>query len=1074
MKKQLALLTALSIACGSPVVYDGIFSSGFTAVAQAQRATGTVVDETGEPLPGVSVIVAGKPGGVTTDIDGKFSLSAKPGDVLKLSYIGYKPMEIKFDGQPINVAMQPDAANLDEVVVTALGIKKDKKSLGYAIDDIGADELMRNKTSNALNSLSGKIAGVNITQAGGGAGEGAQIILRGGTSLERDNQPLIVVDGVIYDNSTSVAGNSAFDGTQAASTTNSNRLMDINPEDIENMSVLKGPAAAALYGSRAANGVVIITTKKGANEGNVEINVSAKYITQWVKNLPKTQKRYGHGNFQDQYNSDGDYIGTQYLDFNGGSSSYNAWGQEITGATYNNIDDFYQTGGAWDTNISVAGGSKTGSFYLSGSFYDQDGVIPTTGYKKSTFRFNGDQKWKMLTFGANVAYSQARTAKTLTSAGLYGNGGSSGGALMGVNTWAPDMNMKQYLDEDGNRYAVFGDQIDPWNDKTNPYWILNKNKIKDQTDRFTGSFNIRADIADWWWISFRTGIDTYTYDDSKVIGAGGTNKELWQKGMYVENDYRHQYISTNLMTNFNKSFGDFGFNLLGGLTTDDTHTWSNYRMAWNFTVPEFYSFSNATDVNKKFESTTTRKRLVGVYGEFRADWKNTVFLTVTGRNDWSSTLPIENRSYFYPSVSGSFVFTELMQPSEWLTFGRVRASWARVGKDTSAYQLDTPAWAVQEFLGGYEGTAAYWQAGNPYLKPEISESTELGLELRLFNGRLKFDYAYYTNNSYNQIMSPRLSNATGYILRSVNAGDVYNKGMELSIGGTLIENKDWTWESSINMAGNRGTVKHLMAGMEVLYVTDAQLGNVKAASFNDGHFMALTGAHWLYDTKGNTILDENNMPKKNNDSNSYAGNREPTFTGGWNNNLRWKDWSLNMLWEFRVGGVVYNGTNYAMTAAGTSYLTGDRETLTITGVHQNGTDKDGNPTYSEPQSTTYEADKTYTYNSKTVSGRWLINNYYQDYYLYETDNWLKKVNSLRLRSISLSYSVPQAALAKTKVIKRAVVTASASNLLLFTNYDGDPEVAAAGSGRSGSSSVGIDYCGVPSTASFAFGVNLTF
>lgn len=1067
MKKQLALLTALSIACGSPIVYDGIFSSGFTAVAQAQRATGTVVDETGEPLPGVSVIVAGKPGGVTTDIDGKFSLSAKPGDVLKLSYIGYKPMEIKFDGQPINVAMQPDAANLDEVVVTALGIKKDRKALGYAIDEINSEELMRNKTSNAVTSLSGKIAGVNITQAGGGAGEGAQIVLRGGTSLERDNQPLFVVDGVIYDNSTSVAGNSAFDGTQAASTTNSNRVMDINPEDIESMSVLKGPAAAALYGSRAANGVVIITTKRGNQDGNVEVNVNAKYISQWAVRLPKTQKKYGHGYWQDQYDSaTGAYTGTNYND-----QSYNAWGKEIDGQVYDNVGDFYQTGGAWDTNVSVAGGSKNNTFYLSGSYYDQDGIIPTTGYKKATFRFNGEQKWKVFTFGANVAYSQARTRKTLTSAGLYGGGGS--GALYAVDTYAPDLDMKHYLNEDGTRFHLL-DGEESYEGKTNPYWVINKNTIKDHTDRFTGNLSIKADITDWWWISFRSGIDTYTYNDSKIIAAGGVQKKSWADGMFAENDYRHQYISTNLMTNFSKTFGDFSFNLLGGFTTDDTHTWSNYRMAWEFIVPEFYSFANAGETSKKFESKSSRKRLMGVYGEFRADWRNTVFLSVTGRNDWSSTLPIENRSYFYPSFSGSFVFTELMQPNDVLSFGRVRASWARVGKDTSAYQLSTAAWAVQEFLGGYMGTAAYWQAGNPYLKPEISESTELGLELRFFNNRLKFDYAFYTNNSFNQIMSPRLSNFTGYILRSVNAGDVYNKGMELSIGGTAIDTKDWTWETTLNMAGNRGTVRHLMDGVDVLYVTDVQMGGAKAASYNDGVFMGLEGGKWLYDAKGNVILDKNNMPQKSEKANLYVGNREPKFTGGWNNNLRWKNWSLNMLWEFRVGGMVYNGTKYAMTAAGTSALSGDRESITISGVHQTGTDNDGNPIYGEVETHTYDADKTYTYNDKTVSGRWLINNYYQDYYLWEANNWTTKVNSLRLRTISLSYSVPKAALAKTKVIKNAVVTASASNILLFTNYDGDPEVAAAGSGVTGSSSVGFDYCGVPSTASFAFGVNLTF
>ncbi|MDE6714849.1 MAG: SusC/RagA family TonB-linked outer membrane protein [Muribaculaceae bacterium] len=1061
MKRQLSLIVALSLACGMPVMFNSASAVGFTAVAQTQKATGTVTDASGEPLIGATVMVKGTTTGTTTDLDGKFSLNAKPGATLLVSYVGYAAKEVKYNGAPLSITLDNNSAELDEVVVTALGIKKDKKSLGYAIDDINAEELMRNKTSNAVNSLSGKIAGVNITQAGGAPGAGAQIILRGGTSLERDNQPLFVVDGVIYDNSTTVAGNSAFDGTQATSTTSSNRVMDINPEDIENMSVLKGPAAAALYGSRAANGVVIITTKKG-QEGSVEVNLSAKYITQWATNVAQSQKKYGHGFWQDQYDkTSGAYTGTDYNDF-----AYTAWGKEIDGEVYDNINDFFKTGGAWDTNLSVAGGSKNNSFYLSGSYYDQDGIIPTTGYKKATFRFNGEQKWKIFTFGANVAYSQANTNKTLTSAGLYGNAGT--GTLNGVFSWAPDMDMKHYLNEDGSRYRVFGDRLNPWDEKTNPYWILNKNQIKDNTERFTGNFNIKADITDWWWISYRMGIDSYLFTDQKTIGADGVNKQLWQKGMFAQNDYRHQYVSTNLMTNFSKTFGDFGFNLLLGLTTDDTRTSSNYRMAWNFTVPEFYSFSNATDNNKKFESTRTQKRLVGVYGEFRADWKNTIFLTVTGRNDWTSTLPLNNRSYFYPSVSGSVVFTEFLPKTDWLSFGRVRASWARVGKDTSPYATTTSLWAAQEMLGGFAGNAAYWQSGNPTLKPEISESTALGLELRLFNNRLKFDYAFYTNNSYNQIMSPRLSNATGYILRSVNAGDVYNKGMELSIGGTAIQTKDWTWETSINMAGNRGTVKNLMQGVDILYVTDVQVGSTKACSYPNGHFMSLSGTHWQYDDKGNVVLDKDNLPVKDTKTNVYVGNREPKFTGGWNNNLTWKDWSFSMLWEFRVGGMVYNGTQYAMTSAGISKLTEGRETLTITGVHK--TD-DG---YTEPETYTFEADKSYTMGKTTVSGHNLIKSYYTDYYLYESNNWLTKVNSLRLRSISLSYSVPKAALAKTKCIKRAVITASASNLLLFTNYDGDPEVAVAGSGRTGSSSVGIDYCGVPSTASFAFGVNLTF
>lgn len=1057
---SLVLLALFGTTSFAPVYASGAEGvQNSQSIQQTKKITGKVVDSAGEPVVGASVLVKEAGTGSVSDLDGKFTVEAAQGYTLMISFVGYRTTEIKVTNESFYlVTLSDDAQALNEVVVTAMGIKKDRKSLGYAVEDIDSEELMRNKSVNPINSLAGKIAGVNITQGGGAAGSGSQIILRGGTSLERDNQPLFVVDGVIYDNSTNILGNSAFDGSTSTASTNANRVMDINPEDIENMSVLKGPAAAALYGSKAAAGVVIITTKKG-KEGAVEVNFSTKYTTQWATNLPKTQRKYGRGFVEDQYDAAGNYTGTTYNDF-----SYNSWGEPIAEGvpTYNNIDDFFKQGGAWDTNLSVAGGTKNSNFYLSGSYYNQDGIIPTTGYEKATFRFNGEQKWKMFTFGANVAYSQANTDKTLTSAGLYGSSGS--GTMEGVYRWSPVDDMTHYMNEDGTRYRMFGDRLDVTEERDNPYWILNKNKLQDNTERFTGSFSVKADITDWWWISYRMGIDSYTTDDSKVIAAGGVYKLDWQKGMYSENSYRYKYLSTNLMTNFNKSFGDFNFNLMLGTSTDDTRTWSNYRMAWNFEVPGFYSFDNATNENRDFSSSRTQKRLVGVFGEFRADWKNTLFLTVSGRNDWSSTLPIENRSYFYPSVSGSFVFTELLPKSDWLSFGKVRASWARVGKDTSPYALETALWPSQSFLGGLTGVSNYWQAGNAALKPEITESTEIGLEMRFFNNRLRFDYAFYTNNSYNQIMSPRLSNATGYILRSVNAGDVYNKGMELSIGGTPIQTKDWTWETTVNLSGNRGTVKNLMEGVEILYVTDVQVGNAKAASFPDGNFMAISGSEWKRDEQGRVVLDKNGLPTKGTNANLEIGNREPTFSGGWNNTLSYKGWSLNMLWEFRVGGHVYNGTEYAITLAGVSELSANRERIEVSGVNTNG----------EYVTNVFEADKTYMYNGKETSGKTIIANYYQDIYPNETANFMTKVNALRLRTLSLSYNLPKSWLLKTNVIKRAMITATANNILLFTNYNGDPEVAAAGSGAVGSSSVGIDYCGVPATASFSFGINLTF
>ena len=1059
MKKQFSLLVALSLACGAPsILVDS--PVGFTAVAQTMKATGVITDASGEPLIGATVMLKGTKRGVTTDVNGHFSIDAPNGSTLIVSYVGMVTREIKVGGKPVNVTLEGGNA-LDEVVVTALGIKREKKSLGYAVDDINAEELMKNKNTNAINSLAGKIAGVSITQSSGSAGAGSQIILRGGTSLERDNQPLFVVDGVIYDNSTSSIGNSAYDGMLANATSNSNRIMDINPEDIENMSVLKGPAAAALYGSRAAAGVVLITTKQG-KEGAVEVNLNAKYTTSWVHKLPEQQKTYARGYYTSDEN--GNAVLQDYT-----TQSWGAKISETGGQWYDNVGNFFENSGAWDTNLSIAGGNKNGKFFLSGSFYDQDGIIPTTGFTKTTFRFNGEQKWKMLTFGANVAYSQSRTDKTLTSAGLYGSSGN--GSMTALYNFAGSDDMRHYLNEDGSKYRMFADRQNLEDDIENPYWMLDNYKMKDNTERFTGNFSVKADIFDWWWVSYRMGIDSYTTENSNRIGEGAAVKALWQNGMLSATSLRYQYLSTNLISNMNKQFGDFNVNLMLGTSTDYTKSTTNYRWGWGFEIPGFYSFGNIKDANKKFAQAHSRKRLLGVFGEVRADWKNTVFLTVTGRNDWSSTLPVENRSYFYPSVSGAIAFTELIQDRpEWLSFGKIRASWARVGKDASPYATSTYLNSVATMLGDMTGYGTSWTRGNPILKPETTESTEVGLEMRFFNNRLHFDYAFYTNNTYDQIISPRGPQSTGYIFCSQNMGDVYNKGMELTIGGTPVKTRDFSWESSINVYGNRGTVKHLPDGTKYLYVTDVQVGNVQAASYNDGPFMALSGGEWLRNENGDLVLDKNFMPQgaQSNSTQILVGNREPKFQGGWNNTLTYKGFTFNMLWEFRVGGAVFNGTEYAMTMSGMSKLTEGRDRLEITGVQASG---DG---YTPVETHVFEADGVYNFNGTKISGKELIKNYYTSYYYRESRNFITDVNSLRLRTISLSYELPKNVLAKTKCIKRASVSATANNLLLFSNYHGDPEVAVSGSGITGSSSVGIDYCGVPSTASFSFGVNLTF
>lgn len=612
---------------------------------------------------------------------------------------------------------------------------------------------------------------MNITQAGGAAGAGSNIVIRGGNSASesRDNQPLFVVDGIIYDNSTVNTGNSGTDGMTKTATTFSNRVMDINPEDIESMSVLKGAAAAALYGSRAANGVIIITTKKG-EEGAVRVNVSSKYTYSWANKLPEVQKQYGRG----EYNTSGAFI----------DKTMDSWGDRIDGMAYDNIDDFFQGSSVWDNSVSVSGGSKNGSFYLSGSNYHQSGIIPTTGYDKTTFRFNGEQKYGILTVGANVSYSQASTDKTLTSAGLYGQGGN--GAMTAVYGWPVDDQMSRYLNDDGSKYRILEGLQDLEDDVENPYWILNKNTLTDETSRFTGAVNASLKLTDWWDVSARAGIDKYTTSSNTLRRPGGAVKQIYQNGYMSKGDVNYQYITTNVMSNFHKTFGDFDLNLLVGTTTEATKTTNNTRWGYNFVTEGLYSFNNIIKANQYFKESTVRKRMVGLYGEFRASYKNLVYLTVTGRNDWSSTLPVNNRSYFYPSVSGSFVFTELLPKNNVLSFGKIRGSWARVGKDADAYSLGYYMWPVATLNGGKYGMGNSWTGGSVGLKPEIQDSYELGLEMRFFNGRLGFDYTYYQSKTKDQICAPRLAQSTGYIFLTLNGGSVENKGMELSITGKPI------------------------------------------------------------------------------------------------------------------------------------------------------------------------------------------------------------------------------------------------------------------------------------------------
>jgi TonB-linked SusC/RagA family outer membrane protein len=1005
------------------------------ATAQKRTITGIVLEKaTKDPLPGVTVQEKGTTNGTITNVNGRFTIAVAPGAVLLISFVGMESQEIAVgNSSNLDIQMEPSTEQVSEVVVTAMGIKKETKALGYAVQEVKGAELVKIKEPNLVNSLNGKIAGVNITNSGGAPGSSSQIIIRGGTSLTGDNQPLFIVDGIPVDNS-SVSGDSDTGGLSATSTYTANRGMDLNADDIESISVLKGPAAAALYGLKAAAGAVIITTKKGKS-GATEVTISSKMRMDVANRYPKYQTMYGQGN------------GGVFDD---GTPS--SWGASTAGSnTYNNIEDFFQTAWSYDVTGSVAGGNENGTYFISVNRSDQGGIVPTTDYIKNSFRFNGEQKKGWFTFGMNTNYVYSQSNKTLTGDGLYGSSGD--GAMISLYLWPVNNNMSNWM-EGGQRVSLVKN-VDPEDDVNNPYWTVNKNPVTDDIHRFIGSGYITVAPTDWLNATYLLGVDHYNMYTRSVIFPGSAVVDPYTDGAISEIQRENNILTSNLTLNANKKVNDFELGLLLGHNYEQTTYYRNKQQAIGL-LSDFLSINNADEDNKSYTNYRSTKRLYSVFGEFSANYKGIAYLSVTGRNDWSSTLAEENRSFFYPSVSGSVILSQFFSDNfrDKFSFAKIRASWSQVGKDAPVYQtatyLDPP---VSSVGGGYKNS---YTGGNPNLKPETTESTELGLDMRFLKGRFGIDFTYYDTRSKDQIISPRVSMATGYIFQYVNFGTVINKGVEITLTGKPVQSENWQWNASLNVSHNDGTVTDLPEGVTLLYVTDVQIGPGKSASINDGYFLGLTGQRWQTDDNGKIILDsDTGYPITSTDATNIVGNREPDLLLGLNNSISFKNWNLSFLIDIRKGGDVYNATEYAMVYSGTSKETEKRgQVTTFNGVM---------------------VDSSTGEYSDATSNAELTREYYQNIYVADASNFITDVNWFRLRSASLTYSLPKSFCQKLGFVKSADISLSGTNLLLITNYKGmDPEVSAGGSGVLGAGSASIDYAGVPATTSVAFGVNIKF
>ncbi len=878
--------------------------------AQSRQVTGIVTgSDDGMPLPGVSIQVTGTTSGGTTDMDGKFNVTVPDGSgKLVFRFVGYKQQEVVIgDRTIVNVILETESLKVEEVIVTALGIKRSEKATGYAIQGVKGDEIMKARESNMINSLQGKIAGAVITNTSGAVGASSRIVLRGASSLGGSNQPLFVVDGVPISN-----GN--FGSTDNDGVNRGSGVSDINPNDIESISVLKGPNAAALYGSRAAAGVIIITTKSGSKTNGFGVTYNNTTSFETPLRLPDYQNGYGQG-------SGGRY---SYLNGKGGGVNDGvdeSWGPKldaglmlpqwnspvdpITGVREatpwvsqpDNVKDFFEVGQSVTHNVAIDGGDDNAKFRFSYTNFDQKGMVPNTDQQRNTLSLNATASpHKRLTVTTAASYIKT------TSDNMPGYGYDAQNVMQQF-IWSGRQvdipGLKQYTNADGTKRNWI------YQYHNNPYFTLNENLNGMARDRFFGNAHVSFKIADWLIAKAGSGVDYYTNLNTNRAAWGDTDNKF---GYYNEGQQTNREVNSDFLLMFNKNITeDIGFSLNLGANRMDSYYHSNLVAANELAVDGVYNVLNSK-VTPVAQNYMSRKRVNSLYFSGQASWKNMVFLDFTGRNDWSSTLPDGNNSYFYPSVSVSAVVTDLFKiESSVLSFAKARVSWAQVGSDTSPYQLQES----MAFGGGWNASTKLLNMAVPNnlpnneLRPEKTTSLEVGANLRFFMNRANLDVTYYSAKTVDQILSAPVSPTTGYLSKNINAGEITNKGIELSLGITPVKTASgFEWNMTINFAKNKNEVVSLADGVDQ-YVLGTYW-SLQVMAIPGQPFGSLLGYDVARDPDGN-VLNTNGLPTAG--DLKILGNYSPDWIGGINNEFIYKNFNFGFLIDTRQGGELYTMTN---------------------------------------------------------------------------------------------------------------------------------------------------------------------
>ena len=1076
-------------------------------MAQQKSVSGTVLDETGGPLPGATILVDGTSRGVTSDFDGNYTIQASEGEVLVVSYVGYADQRISIDSQDTyNTTLAADN-ELEEVVVTSLGIKRDAKALGYAIQSIKSEDLANTGTSNPIDALVGKASGIQITRSSGSAGGGSRILIRGVTSLIGNNQPLIVIDGVRTNNETLNSGSST------GGTATSNRLSDLNNDDIENINVLKGSAATALYGTAGAAGVIVITTKKGTNSPmKVSFSTQSSFdVASTFIDLQNTFAQGSGGKYRDPSTGNSGSWGPRIADLeyaSGGfdtvpstidirSSAFDGDGNYIydnngylvprgsgngtLANTYDNNEPFFRTALGTTHNLSISGGSDVATYHFSTSVLGQEGIVPNEEYRRNTFNLASSIKASdKLSFTTSLNYIRSEYDRIQ-------QGSNTSGLLLGLYRTpasfdnANGFDQQTAVNEPSSYIFANGRQRNyrGGGGYDNPYWVINNGRRFETVNRLFGSFQANYNHSKWINLALNVGAD-FTGDIRKQNFEVGSRTS--STGRVDKTEYTTFQTDAILNLNGGDEITDkLTLNYLLGLNAFTYKRTILDVTGTNLVFQGFTDLSNAQDITAGED--LLRNNQLGIVGQIEVTWDDTFYLTVSGRQDYDSRLGVpgtefkaSDYAFFYPAVSTSFVFTELIENNNFLSFGKLRTSWSQVGGPPPFSYITSTPYETTSVGDGWGDSISFPIAGvtafeidnilgNAELKSELTEEFEIGLDLRFFNNKIGLDVTYYQRKVSDAILNASLPRSTGYTNVWLNAGKMSGNGIEATLNLNLVDNEDFSYNSQVNFTKSENIVDELAPGLERLFLAGFNTAGTYLVAGNQ--YGAIFGGAYLRSGNGGTGDDGLNIPDGdvviNDDptdseygfqavdpSQRAIGNPNPDFIVGWNNSFEYKRFKLGFLLDWREGGDLWNGTAWALSFFGRTPLTADTRVETpqpIPGVLPDGS----------PNNIDVVRDQSYWTSSLGGFGA-VGEQFVQD------GGWL------RLRELSVTYDIPLSAMG-IDFIQSSNISFIGRNLWYTTGYDGiDPETSLTGTGNG----QGFDYFNQPSTRSFIFKLNLNF